>query len=66
MEENVFLLTLKAKYQNDQNKLKKRHMFQVVEIFQAQGISKYFLTSTKKHTVGKVKKIVQFRPLIFA
>ena len=49
---NYFLLvTLKAKYQNDPNKVKKCHMFQVIEIFQARGISKYFLTGLKEHTV---------------
>ena len=42
---------LKAKYQNDPNKVKECHMFQVIEIFQAKGISKYFLTPTKKHIV---------------
>ena len=49
---NYFLLvTLKAKYQNDPNKVKKCHMFQVIEIFQAREISKYFLTGLKEHTV---------------
>ena len=48
---NVFLVTLKAKYQNDPNNVKKCHMFQVIEIVQARGISKYFLTGLKEHTV---------------
>ena len=51
MKKNVSLVTLKAKYQNDQNNVKKCHMFQVKEIFQARGISKYFLTGLKEHTV---------------
>ena len=46
-----FLVTLKAKYQNNQNKEGICHMFQVIEIYLAQGISKYLLTPTKKHTV---------------
>ena len=33
------------------SKWKKCHIFQVIEIFQAWGISKYFLTPTKKHNV---------------
>ena len=54
----LLLVTLKAKYQNDPNKVKKCHMFQVIEIFQARGISKYFLTGLKEHTV---LYIVQYR-----
>ena len=50
-DELFFVGTLKDKYQNDPNKLKKCHMFQVIEIVQAQGISKYFLTELKEHTV---------------
>ena len=45
------LVALKAKYQNDPNKVKKCHMFQVIEMFQARGISKYFCTGLKEHTV---------------
>ena len=52
-DELFLLVTLKAKYQNDPHKVKKCHMFQVIEIFQAQGISKYFLTGLKEHTVLK-------------
>ena len=48
---NAFLVTLKAKYKNDPNKVKKCHMFQVKEIFQARGTSKYVLTPTKNHNV---------------
>ena len=48
-----FLVTLKAKYQNDPNNVKKCHIFQVIEIVQARGISKYFLTGLKEHTVHK-------------
>ena len=55
LTKKVLLVTLKAKYQNDPNKVKKCHMVQVIEIFQAQEISKYFLTAIKKHTV-KVKQ----------
>ena len=51
LTKNVFLDTLKAKYQNDPNKVKKCHMFQVIEVFQARGICNYLLTATKKHTV---------------
>ena len=47
----VFVDTLRAKYQNDPNNVKKCHMFQVIEIVQARGISKYFLTGLKEHTV---------------
>ena len=50
-KKNVFPATLKAKYQNDPNKVKECHMFQVIEIFQARGICKYFLTGLKEHTV---------------
>ena len=42
---------LKAKYKIDLNKVIKCHMFQVIEILQARGISKYFLTGLKEHTV---------------
>ena len=51
LRKNVFWVTLKTKYQNDPNKVKKFHTFQVIKIFQAWGISKYFLTPTKNHTV---------------
>ena len=37
---------------NDPNKVKKCHMFQVIEIFQAREISKYFLPPIKKHTLN--------------
>ena len=41
--DKIFLLvTLKAKYPNDPNNVKKYQMFQVTEIFQGRGISKYF------------------------
>ena len=55
LTKNVFLVTLKAKYQNDPNNVKKCHMFQVIEICQARGISTYFLTGLKEHTVGTIK-----------
>ena len=45
----ILLVTLKAKYQNDPNNVKKCHMFQVIEIFQARGISRYLLTGLKEH-----------------
>ena len=51
LTKNVFLVNLKAKYQNDPNNVKKCHMFQVREIVQARGISKYFSTGLKEHTV---------------
>ena len=51
LTKNVFLVTLKAKYQNDPNKVKKCHMFQVKGITLATGINKYFLTGLKEHTV---------------
>ena len=52
------LVTLKAKYQNDPNKVKKCQMFQVIEIFQAREISKFFLTGLKERTV--VPKLPKF------
>ena len=58
LTKNVFLVTLKAKYQNDPNKVKKCHMFQVTEIFLPHGIIKYFLTPTKKHTVYLISIII--------
>ena len=51
LTKNDFLVTLRAKYKNDPNNMKKCHMFQVIEISQARGISKYFLTGLKEHTV---------------
>ena len=43
LTKNIFLFTLKAKYQNDPNNVKKCH------ILQTQGTSKYLLTSSNKH-----------------
>ena len=54
LTKNVFLVTLKAKYQNDPINAKKCHMFQVIEIVLAQGIDKYFLTRLKEHTVFEI------------
>ena len=53
-DKTIISVTLKAKYQNDPNKVKKCNMFQVIEIVQARGISKYFLTGLKEHTVGSL------------
>ena len=46
-----FLVNLKAKYQNDPNKVKKFHKFYVTGIFQDRGIYKNFLTGLKERTV---------------
>ena len=48
---NVFLVNLKAKYQNDPNTVKRCQMFHVTEIFLEREIYKYFLTGLKEHTV---------------
>ena len=50
-DKKCVLVILKAKYQNDPNKVKKSHMFQVTGIILARGINKYFLTGLKEHTV---------------
>ena len=45
LTKKVFLVTLKAKYQNDPNKVKNAICF------------KYFLARLKEHTVGKQTKV---------
>ena len=42
LTKNDFLVTVKAKYQNDPNNVKKCRMFQVIKIVQAQGIINTF------------------------
>ena len=51
--------TLKAKYQNDLNKVKKCHMFQVIKIFQTRGMSRYFLMPSKIHMLVKYFTVAQ-------
>ena len=50
-DKKYFFGYFKSQISNDPNNVKKCHMFQVIEIVQARGISKYFLTGLKEHTV---------------
>ena len=57
LTKNIILVTLKVKYQNDPNEMKKCHMFQVIKIFQTRAMSKYFLTTSNKHTVYNLQEL---------
>ena len=49
-DEKYLLVYFKSQITNNRNKVKKYHMFQVIKIFKARGISKYFLTGLTEHT----------------